>query len=80
MNQPGPDGSHDELLSADSDAANAYMTMNEVLMPTIEWAEGLKKMMVERGWSAESAEVFALDNLRGQTKIFWDNIRKALGL
>lgn len=69
-------------VSADDDAppanarsaatAAALAEVNDTLQPMIEWADGLKKSLIELGWNEATAEAAALEALQGA-------IRKVLG-
>lgn len=45
------------------ESAAAFMEMAEGMMPSVEWAEGQKTMMQNRGWSPSAAETYALELL-----------------
>jgi len=51
-----------------------FMALNERMLPVIEWAEGQKKLLVERGWSEESAERYAAEMLVGATRSVWATV------
>ena len=44
------------------------MQVTESMLPLIEWAEGQRAMMVERGWSATTAEAYARAMLLGAAR------------
>jgi hypothetical protein len=38
--------------------AASLMVLADSILPLIEWAEGQKALLVERGWSEDTAEAF----------------------
>ncbi|MEZ7005014.1 hypothetical protein [Streptomyces sp. AD55] len=50
----------EQLAEQRHQAANALLTMNEQMTPIFDAADGLRKDMLDRGWSAEAAEQIGL--------------------
>lgn len=48
--------------------ASALAEVNDTLQPMLEWADGLKRSLVELGWNEQTAEAAALEALQGAIK------------